>query len=120
MTGIEWINISEALRVAKSYPKGPHSKTGLISAGRKGKFIQKSQDGFHWEFNKERLQRYCEIANKPTLEIIARILFTSKGSVKYCALKNGVKFRVDMGRKYLETEDADRLIKFYKRSHNGK
>ncbi len=111
-----WINISDALRVANNYPKGPHSRTGLVTAAEKGDFIRRS--GVHLEFNKRKLQRYCEISNHPTLSEIASILFTSKGSVKYCALKNRIEFHIEMGRKYLEEKDADRLIKLYKESHN--
>lgn len=114
-----WIDIKEALRIAKSYPKGPHTKSGLIWAGKKGKFIQKLENGIRWKFDQDKLKRYCEISNKPTLESISEKLGASKGSVKYCALKNQINFHTEMGRLYLEDEDEKRIIELYKESHNG-
>ena len=103
-----WLNTAEALEIAQSYPKGFNSKAGLISAGILSKFSRK--DGFHWEFNKAMLIRYCEISNKVTLMEIAGKAKTSIGSIKYLAMKHNIPFHVEMGRKYLTNTDADKLL----------
>jgi hypothetical protein len=108
------INMKTALRIAKGYPDGPKTVQGLIWAIKKAGIGEKDLDGFHWLIDKEKLKRYCELAGKPTLSGIAEMLGVGKGSIKYYMLKNQISFRIELGRKYLEEEDALKIINNYK------
>lgn len=114
----DWLTTKEALEITKKYKRAPKSKSAIIWAGIQGGFMRKM--GHHCEFSKYGLIAYCEISNKPTLQDIADELNTSVGSVKYIAMKNNIKFRYKMGRKFLEKEDAKRIIELYERSHYGR
>jgi hypothetical protein len=113
-----WINSRAALGVSKSYPKGVGSIQALIWAGQKGGFARKSPDGFHWEFEENKVRRYCEIAEFSLLSI-AKQLDTNIGVLKYLALNHGIKFKIELGRKYISKEDRDLLIKLFKEKNNG-
>lgn len=116
----EYTDYKGALKIARSYPKGPHSRSGIYKAGDMAGFSWASDDRVHIQFHIPGLRRYCEISNKPTLLSIAKKLGTSVGSVKYAFLTCDAEFQSEMGRRFVEPEDADKIIKRYKERHNGK
>ncbi len=114
-----WLYMKNALELAKKFPKGPHSRSALKWAGKKFNFIRKAKDGFHWEINRKDLMCYCSISsNKFTVREIAGKLDTTMSKIYYIIMKNGIKFKKKMGRRYLEKEDETRIIKLYKEVYN--
>ena len=109
----KWINLKEALVICKHFPKAPATKQGLISAGKRGGFIRKAEDGFHWEYNKRQLTQYCQIMSMPTITDIAWRLNTTASKLRYLALVNGIKLTKRMNRKILTPRDARKLITIY-------
>ena len=110
---ITWINLRQALEITKTYFKGPHSVAGIVWAAKKGQFIRRDPDEFHWQIHQPSLQRYCEIANETTLLDIAKKLGTNVGAIGYLALKHGIKFQKTLNRKYLLPDDVDELIHLF-------
>lgn len=105
-------DIDQAVKFTQTFKKGPHTKDGIIYAGKKCGFSKK-KNGV-WEFNADDLRRYCVLSNKPTLLGIAKRLKKNISSVKYMAMKFSIPFHTEMGRKYLNEEDAEMLYKLLK------
>lgn len=112
-TNNTWIPVSQALQLCEDQGLSVTSP-GLVYAGKQRKFIRKSLDGFHWEFQKEGLLEYITEAVKEappgwiTIREAAEIMGVSIGTV-YNRINSGEIKAKQFGRNRLYYVDESIL-----------
>lgn len=115
-----WVDSHHAIELAKQNDFAPDTYMGLIWAGIRGKFIRKAPDEIHWEFNRKEMVKYFQLRNKYTLSSIMKITRKPSSSIYRIMNQLGIEMKEKMGHKYLEDDDAEQLIKHYRKDYNGK
>lgn len=96
------------------------SKVGIVKMGALYKFSRKQVDGFHWEFNKEGLDKYCA-SRKPlgkkytTIAELAELFNTT-----YTIIYNFLN-RSELEKTYREGQiyvNKQEFVEKYKEKHN--
>lgn len=108
------ISTARAIELASPYEKGPHTRQGIILAGKQGGFIHEAADGFHWEVDEEKFLDFLELMNeRHSISSLAKELRKNPGTIFSTMLKLRIILTEKLGVRYLENDDAEKIRKYF-------